>query len=553
MRAKEGARVRINLNGRRVGGWIVSVKPFGLSTEGIALEKLSPIVTVSGVGVEPHLIALTQWVSERWMGSWRAVLNSASAPRVREGVVHARRGSTTVDANDAVVIASRKLVSDGGGLLVLPPALSALTVVLSLAETGSVLVVCPTQRMAHLGAAFLRRKGLTTAEIPDEWALARSGVDVVIGARSAVFAPCNNLSFIVVIDEHDESMREERAPTWNASVVAQQRGDLAGIPVVLTSATPSLESLVAYDGRTLAVPTGAGWPRVSIVDLSEIPIAGSLLSSEFLGAIATPGLTTACVLNTKGKARLVVCKSCRKSQNCPECQSLLTQTDQGELSCLRCSSTHGSICLSCGRSAFIVPRGGVTQLIQQVQASSVNPVIEVTGESDDSWTKGNVFIGTEAVLHRVPSAQCVVFADIDRDLGAPRMSAPVEVLALIAKAARMVGANGQVIIQTRLTDHPLIKAFSESDVSSALTQWNQSLLAQRQALLLPPYSVVAKIMVTSPKTIADVPEIDGVLMARDEDEILVRAASREVLNNAITTIRHTLGTHVRVHVDPRRY
>jgi primosomal protein N' (replication factor Y) len=468
-------------------------------------------------------------------------------------VVHPRHGAVSNDVNDVVVAATKQASAQGGALLVIPPALSALTVVSALAESGSVLVVCPTQRMAHVGAAFLRRKGLVTAEIPDEWDNARAGVDVVIGARSAVFAPCAELSAIVVIDEHDESLHEERAPTWNAAEVATERARLAGVPIVLTSAVPSLGALVGWVDKTIHVDSAHGWPKIEIVDLASVPVAGSLLSTELLTAISTPGATTACVLNTKGKARLIVCKSCRKTQNCSTCLSLLTQLDDGTLFCSRCEMQQGGVCVSCGRSAFLVPRGGVTQLTSQVQASSANPVIEVTSDSDESWTKGNVFIGTEAVLYRVPQADCVVFADIDRDLGAPRMSAPVEVAAIVARAARMVGANGKVVIQSRVVDHPLLVALASNNVVSALQAWRDSVLAQRRALGLPPYSCVARITLTPPHTSVDIPELESVLVAREEEAVLLRATHRDDLEKAITQLRAKFGAHMRVHVDPLRY
>ncbi len=552
-RAARGQRVRVNLNNRRVGGWITDIKPFSQSTEGIALDRLSPLVSISGIGVEEHLLPLVSWVARRWMGSHRAVLQSAQSPRVKARVVHPRHGAVSYDASDVVVAATKQARTLGGALLVIPPAMSALTVVTTLAESGPVLVVCPTQRMAHIGAAFLRRKGLTTAEIPDEWDNARAGVDVVIGARSAVFAPCAELSAIVVIDEHDESLHEERAPTWNAAEVATERAQLAGVPIVLTSAVPSLAALVSWVDKTIHVDSAHGWPKIEIVDLASVPVAGSLLSTELLTSISAPGTTTACVLNTKGKARLIVCKSCRKTQNCPTCLSLLTQLDDATLFCSRCETQHGGVCVSCGRSAFLVPRGGVTQLTSQVQASSANPVIEVTSDSDESWTKGNVFIGTEAVLYRVPQADCVVFADIDRDLGAPRMSAPIEVAAVVARAARMVGSTGKVVIQTRVVDHPLLIALGSNNIAVALQAWRDSVLAQRRALGLPPYSYVARITLTPPHTSEEIPELQSVLVARDEDALLLRAVHREDLEAAITQLRATFGVHMRVHVDPLRY
>ena len=542
------------LNGRRVGGWITSVSRYGEGKDsGVPLERLMPIVSVSGMGVEPELIPLTKWVSERWWGSRRAVLSSASAPRMRGRVVHPRRNRSQEIATDAVSTAAFELFQSGGGLLVVPPAMSALAVVLRLACIGPVLVICPSQKMASMGAAFLRRKGLSTALVPDEWDNARGGVDVVFGTRSAVFAPCPDVTAIVVIDEHDELLKEERSPAWDATAVASERARLAGIPFICTSAVPSAQSLFAFSEHIMYVQAENGWPRIIVVNLSDVPVAQSLLSSELLEAVGTTGNTAVCVLNTKGKARLIVCKSCRHVQACPSCSSLLTYDDDNNLWCVRCNESHGGVCLACGRAAFTVPRGGVSQLVSQIQASTRNPVIEISSDSPDDWSKGTVFIGTEAVLHRIPSADTVVFADIDRDLGAPRMTGAHEVLSMIAKAARMVGAKGTLVIQTRQIENPLIVALSQTDVSTALQKWSDADTAQRQSMMLPPFGAIARVSVTAPRSISEITLPSGVNMARDDEAFLLRAPSRNELDTAVAMLRQELGTAVRIHIDPYRF
>ena len=542
------------LNGRRVGGWITSVSRYGEGDDsGVPLERLMPIVSVSGMGVEPELIHLTKWVSERWWGSWRSVLSSASAPRMRERVVHPRRNRSQEIGTDAVSVAAFELFQSGGGLLVVPPALSALSVVLRLACVGPVLVICPSQKMASMGAAFLRRKGLSTALIPDEWDNARGGVDVVIGTRSGVFAPCPDLTAIVVIDEHDELLKEERSPAWDATAVAIERARLAGIPIICTSAVPSAQSLHVLSEHIVHVQAENGWPRIVVVNLSDVPVAQSLLSSGLLEAVGKTGDTTVCVLNTKGKARLIVCKSCRHVQACPSCTSLLTYDEDNNLWCVRCQEMHGGVCLACGRSAFTVPRGGVSQLVSQIQASTRNPVIEISSDSPDDWSKGTVFIGTEAVLHRIPTADTVVFADIDRDLGAPRMTGAHEVLSMIAKAARMVGAKGTLVIQTRQVDNPLIVALSQIDVSTALQKWSDTDTSQRQAMMLPPFGAIARVQVTPPRSLTEISLPAGTHTARDGDAVLLRASTRTELDSAISLIRSEFATAVRIHVDPYRF
>jgi primosomal protein N' (replication factor Y) (superfamily II helicase) len=553
-RVGRGTRVRIDLNGRRVGGWIVEIGSADERTDvQVDISRLVPIVSVSGDGVEPDVVSLTQWMSQQWFGSWRATLSSASAPRMRGRHVNPRRGQNPSFPHDEVTMATRKLVSRGGGVLMVPPLASALHVVAELARDGSVLVVCPTQRMAVMGAAALRRRGFTTALIPDDWDAAKSGVDIVIGARSAVLAPCAELSSIVVIDEHDELHHEERAPTWNAPHVARERARRANVPCVLTSPVPSAVAMQTESDVALISLGEAQWPAISIVNLDDVPVSGSLLSSELLESATTPGLTTVCVLNTKGKARLIACKSCRAVQACGDCSSLLTQSDDGELFCVRCQAAAGSVCVSCGRTSFVVPRGGVSQLVSQVVKSTRNPVVEVTADSDDTWTKGSVFIGTEAVLYRIPSTDAVVFADIDRDLGAPRITASREVLSLVARAARIVGPHGRVVIQTRQPHHPLLQALAATDPSTAILAWMKKDIAQRQAFSLPPFSSMVRVSVVAPKSLDDVPSLSNVDVARDDDSLVVKSVDNAALAAAIQVLRQHYGTALRVHAGPKRY
>ncbi|CAB4657156.1 unannotated protein [freshwater metagenome] len=549
-----GARVRIDLNGRRVGGWVVELA----SVEDAAhisdrYGRLLPLVSVSGHGVEPDVVPLTKWVSQYFWGSWRAVLSSASAPHVRVRPIHPHRGTHLAPDDVAITAAVAHTVETGGGLIVVPPLASALAVVAEAAHRGPVLVVCPTLKMATLGAASLRRKGFTTAVIPEQWDAARAGVDVVIGARSTVFAPCALLSAVVVIDEHDELLHDERAPTWNAVDVALERARQQGVPCIATSSIPSASSLHRWVEATVVVKPEKQWPQIEVVDLESVPVAGSLLSTEMLSAVSQSGGSVACVLNTKGKARLIVCRACRQVQSCGTCSALLTQDADQHLVCQRCNIDHGLVCVSCGRTSFVVPRGGISHLASQLRASTAREVIEVSADNDDTWTQGSVFVGTEAVLHRVSGIEVVVCADIDRDLGAPRMTAAREVLALVARAARVVGDRGKVIVQTRHPNHPLLLALGQPDVADALLSWNKQDVAQRKTFGFPPFGALAHISIKAPRSVNDIPEIAGIDIARFEDSAIVKAPTREQLSEAIAQLRELLGVSLRVHADPVRY
>jgi primosomal protein N' len=191
--------------------------------------------------------------------------------------------------------------------------------------------------------------------------------------------------------------------------------------------------------------------------------------------------------------------------------------------------------------------------VAQVVKSTRNPVVEVTAESDDTWTKGSVFIGTEAVLYRVPSTDVVVFADIDRDLSAPRITASREVLSLIARAARIVGTNGRVVVQTRQPHHPLMQALAASDPTAALLDWMKKDLAQRQVFSLPPFSTMVRVSVIAPKSFDDVPSLVGVDIARVDDSLVLKSVDGDAMTTAIQLLRLHYGTALRVHAGPKRY
>jgi len=544
-RVRPGAVVRVELNGRRVDAWVVEVgqadEP-GFSV--VSVDKLSPLLDVAELGVEESVVPLAQWVAHHWCGPLRNVLSSATPVRKRSKPTHARRGTRNRDAGAGRSVLD-SVLDNGGGLLRVPPLESAMSVVIEAAARGSVLVLCPTLRMARLGAASLRRKGLTTAELPDQVDAAISGVDVVIGARSAVLAPCAGLSAIVVIDEHEESYHEERVPTWWAPEVARERGRRMGVPVVLTSPVPSAASELMCGAVVNSSP--GGWPRVDIVNLLDVPVKGSLLSGELLESVRYAGASVLCILNTKGTARMLACKACRALQTCAACRGAL-HAHEDVLACAACLSERAAVCSTCGRTALVNVRAGTTRLTQELSAAASLPVVEVTASTQGVGSGSAVYVGTDALLHRVRTAGTVVFLDVDRDLAAPRMGAGRDVLAGVARAARIVGRSGRVVIQTRQVDHPVLVALSEGTVDEYLRTDTEML----RTLALPPFSSVA--VLTADDEIPDgaVPDRPGVEWSRDGGGIVARGTDRAALLDFASEVRAKSGVRVRVAVNPAR-
>src|SRR5690606_23433042 len=190
---------------------------------------------------------------------------------------------------------------------------------------GNALVVTPSLDHARDLATRMRRAGLTVALHPRDWALGAAGATVV-GARAAAWAPVGGLSVVVVLDEGDEALQEERAPTWHARDVAVERARRAGVPCILTAASPSLE---APELLPLFVPSRnrerAGWPILDVIDRRrEDPVRAGLLSERLTPFVRGEGPILA-VLNRKGRSRLLACSSCGELARCEHCGGVLAQ------------------------------------------------------------------------------------------------------------------------------------------------------------------------------------------------------------------------------------
>ena len=546
-----GSVVRVGLNGRKVDGWVVATGFHGApGFDSVAADRLTPVLSVAAHGVDPVVAEMSEWVARRWCGPRRSVLRSATPVRKRSRAAHESHGHVR-PVEDAVATAAHGLLDAGGGLLMVPPLASALSAVTAAASAGTVLVVCPTLRMARLGAAYLRRRGCTTAELPDEIDAALAGRDVVVGSRSAVLAPCAGLAAIVVIDEHEESLHEERVPTWWAAEVAIERGRRAGVPVILTSAVPSARSeMILGPATTVHEATTvreSGWPAVTVVDLSGVSVGGSLLTSEAIETVRTSGGRSLLVLNTKGTGRLMACRRCRTILTCSGCGSAVAVKD-GATTCSQCHISTEAVCGECGGTSLLNVRPGVSRLAADLASATGANVAEVTAGAEDIDGSADAWVGTDAVLHRVRDASCVVFLDVDRDLAAPRSSATRELLASFARAARIVGRDGRLIVQTRQPDHPLLVALASGDLRS----WLHDDVSLRRRLGLPPFSETAVITADVAMDESTVPVVGGADWALTDGTLTVRAADATTLRGFVDQLRAGVQGHVRVAVNPPR-
>ncbi|NNE72544.1 MAG: hypothetical protein HKN26_02675 [Acidimicrobiales bacterium] len=538
-----GSIVRIALHGRRVGGWVVAT-----DVEPPAGVRLQPLAKVSGLGPPADVVDRARWVAHRWAGRWGAVLRSASPHRNVQKLPAPRTSPTMVEPFASGLATA---FDKHRAVVRLAPATDVYPVVLEAARRGNALIVAPDVAQArHLGVR-LRRAGVPVAIVPDDWAAARAGA-TVIGARTAALAPVVDLAAVVVLDEHVEALQEERNPTWHARDVAIERADRAGVPCVLVSPSPTLEAL---QWGPLLKPARAaerrGWPRVDIIDRrDDDPVRGGLLSEHLTEVLRGPAPVVG-VLNRKGRSRRLACAFCGELARHEPCGVPFRQEGDAELLCPSCGETRPVICAFCGAGRFKNLRAGVSRLREEVEALALRPVVEITGDSDDV-PPAEIYLGTEAVLHRVPRARAVVFFDFDQELLAPRYRAAEQAMALLIRAARMVGERGdggRVVVQTRLPSHPVLDAARHADPS----RFAEAERERRRPLQQPPFSAQAEVSgAAAAEFAARAGTVDTLtVLGPLDDRYLIRAATSGELADGLAYVERPSG-RFRVAVDPPR-
>jgi primosomal protein N' (replication factor Y) len=554
-----GSRVRIDLHGRRVGAWVVE-DDVG-ATAGVAVKPLSGS---SGIGPPPSVVSVAEWAAWRWAGPVSSFLGTASPNRVvrgaggRAAVDHRRPPSP---GGGAVAIVGTALDGEEPCAVVrLAPALDALLVVLELIHrTGpaGVLVLAPSHARADQAAARLRAAGVEVALMPDMWEQARTDAGVVVGTRAAAWAPIGRLRAAIVLDAHDEAYREERSPTWSAVDVTVERARRDGAPVVLVSPCPPV---TLAEGRSLVTTARPlerrGWPTVEVVDrTADDPRTG--LFSERLVRVLRAGLEPAgarvvCILNRKGRIRLLACSRCGTLARCTRCGGAMAQQEAGGgLVCRRCGETRPGVCAVCDSNRLKSLRVGVTRAAEELSVLTGVQAVEVTAGSAPGDVDGSrLVVGTEAALHRVSRAGVVAFLDIDQHLLAPRFGAGEETLALLARASRLVGtreAGGRVLVQTRMPDHEALQAAAHAD-PILLAAPEREL---RASLGLPPFGALAVLRGPGAAAYAERLQAGGELTVSsvDPERWLVRAPDHTVLCDALAAAPRP-AARLRVEVDP---
>lgn len=378
---------------------------------------------------------------------------------------------------------------------------------------------------------------LSAGERYDQWDLVRQGLaNVVVGARSALFAPLANVGLIIIDEEHESSYKQSSAPHYHARELAAHMARVRGCALVLGSATPSIESLVRCREGSWR---GASWTRVSmperpgnsvlptvrVVDMKQQPASAraSFISDPLRKALeeVLERREKAVLLhNRRGFATFLMCRECGYVPQCPHCSTSLTYHERThKLACHTCGNTWPTAawpdpstrCPECG-SRYMGAFGVGTQRVEDELALLVGDRAEVIRMDADTTTgKGDhqrllecfdaaecaVLVGTQMIAKGLdfPQVTLVGVIDADTTLKLPDFRAGERTYALLEQVAGRAGRGerpGQVIVQTYWASHPAIQAVVHHDRSHFL----ESELNDRFEASYPPYTRLANVTVS---------------------------------------------------------
>jgi primosomal protein N' (replication factor Y) len=400
------------------------------------------------------------------------------------------------------------------------------------------------QTVGLLDGAFgakvaLLHSALTPEERSEQWRRIRSGdAPIVVGTRSAVFAPVPNLGLILVDEEHDQSYKQEETPRYNARDVAVMRAKLAGAVVVLGSATPSLESWqnsalkryarIEMHDRVMNRPL----PGVELIDMrQEFQETGkeNLFSRALIEqtqAALDRGEQALILLNRRGYSFAVMCRACGAKLECQNCAVALTHhkppADQAEiarqgqrLECHFCGYERKvpARCPKCDSEHMYYLGAGSEQ--GEERLTEIFPAARI-GRMDRDTVRGrydlerllarlhsgeiNLLVGTQMIAkgHDIHGITLVGVVGCDHSLSMPDFRAAERVFQLMTQVSGRAGRGelpGRVVVQTYYPDHYAIVAASTHDYASFVDKE----LKYRRWMHYPPFGVLANVLVQSPK------------------------------------------------------
>ena len=509
-----GDRVRVNLHGRSVRGWVVDDAPVE--------RELKPIVKSLGKGPSPAVVDLARWAADRWVAPLAKFLTTATPPRIYHSL------PPTPPLPSVNVVAPRAAGTYPWGAAHDPLEVIESALWAAKGREGSVLILVPTDGWAQRLVERCRRRQWPVAG-PDDWDKQRAGWPLIVGTRGDAFSPTPRLAAAVIIDADDDAYVSQAAPTWDAVSVVAERCRRDGADLFALSPVPSPHTIGSCPPLH-SVDDPSWWPLVDIIDRRSSDPRDGVLSSEIVSAAHRcfgEGKTVAVISQRLGAGRINACKACGELATCENCGRLEDEVGEG-LRCSNCEITRATFCRACGRTAFRRVQQGVTTLARDVGLLLGRDALEVTAATAEMDESALLVVGTEAVFPRLRRAGLVVMADFDQYLLAPRERARRDALSVIAKAGRLVGprrdAHGRVMIQTRRNDDDVLRALRSMDVSEVMA----GDMEIAEILQLPPFATVIEISGDGRGEVVDALRAAGFSVSESGEVSTVRGLGSEL-------------------------
>jgi primosomal protein N' (replication factor Y) (superfamily II helicase) len=531
---RKGSVVAVRLAGARRRGVVVSVEDE--APEGIDPSPVERVVDT----VPAPLVDLALWLADYYGSTPGRALGLVAphrrepraAPRspiAREALEGEARPSALTESQAAALERIGAALANGGGRILLYGAtgsgktevyLRACEAALERGRGAIVLVpeiALTPQALGRFHGRFgervaLLHSGLTARERRDERDRIRAGeARIVVGARSAVFAPVENLGLICVDEEQDPSYKQESDPRYDARTVAARRASLEGAVAVYGSATPRPESWHGLERLELGGRVSGRLPPVRIVDLRHE--SGYPLSAPLLEALASAEKSIL-LLNRRGVAPALHCRACGSTIRCENCDVSLVLHAEDVLRCHHCGLTDRApaVCPACG-SPELARIGAGTQRLERELERHLPELERIRLDADAASKPGSaaatlkrfanaeraVLLGTQMVAkgHHFADVSLAAVVDADTGLGLPDFRAEERTFQLLTQLAGRSGrdAPGRVLVQTFQPDAEAIALAARHDVEGFLAVE----LERRRALGYPPFKHLVRILVSGPE------------------------------------------------------
>lgn len=375
------------------------------------------------------------------------------------------------------------------------------------------------------GSAAILHSGLSAGERFDEWWRLRSGeAKIAIGARSAVFAPLENIGAIIIDEEHDSSYSSESAPRYETVEIASFRAEYNGAKLILGSATPSVESFAkARDGEYNLITlteriNGKSLPEIIISDMCKEVRSGnntafSRALRQELDETLKSGRQAILFLNRRGYSRHVVCRDCGYVAKCENCDVSLTyHSEENCLKCHYCGARYRMLnaCPDCGGTHVLYSGTGTQKVVSDLKTLFPDARIlrmdndTVSGKDGHykilrqfSEKQADILVGTQMIAkgHDFPAVTLVGILDADMSLHFSDYRSGERTFQLITQVSGRSGRaddKGKVVLQTCSPENHILRYAVNYDYKGFF----DNEIALRKATCFPPYSLICRIMIT---------------------------------------------------------